>query len=61
MQSFIVEHYLNRNVDVYCGGTDTFNGEVVACADGVLTLEKDGVYTHIAIDKLIAIWGTDTK
>ena len=59
MQSFIAEHYLNKNVDVYCGVRDTFNGKVIACADGVLTLERDGRYTHIAIDKIIAIWASD--
>jgi hypothetical protein len=49
MQSFIVEH-------VYCGGPDTFQGIVEACADGVLTLKKETRFTHIAIDKIIAIW-----
>lgn len=56
LQSFIVEHYLQKEIDVYCGGPDTFSGKVEACADGVLTLEKDGKYTHIAIRKIVAIW-----
>ncbi len=56
MQSFIVEHYLQKDVDVYCGGPDTFQGIVEACADGVLTLKKENKYTHIDIDKIIAIW-----
>ena len=56
MQPFIVEHLLAEVVDVYCGGSDVFNGRVKACADNVLTLEKDERYTHIAIDKIIAIW-----
>lgn len=56
MQSFIVEHYLNSTVDVYCGGPDIFRGAVKACADNVLTLENDGKLTHIAIDKIIAMW-----
>lgn len=56
MQSFIVEHYLNRTIDVYCGGPDVFKGTIEACADNVLTLKKDGKLTHIAIDKVIAIW-----
>ncbi|RLG23032.1 hypothetical protein DRN72_00130 [Methanosarcinales archaeon] len=59
MQAFIAEHYMDKNVDVYCGTKDTFNGKVIACADGVLTLEKDDKYTHIAIDKIIAIWMSD--
>lgn len=56
MQPFIVEHLLGVDVDVYCGGSDIFRGNVKACADNVLTLEQDGKYTHIAIDKIIAIW-----
>jgi hypothetical protein len=56
MQSFIVEHYLESAVDVYCGGPDIFKGSVKACADNVLTLENDGKLTHIAIDKIIAMW-----
>lgn len=56
MQSFIVEHYLNKDIDVYCGGPDVFGGTVEACADNVLTLNNDGKLTHIAIDKIIALW-----
>lgn len=56
MQPFIVEHLLGEDVDVYCGGPDIFRGRVKACADSVLTLEQDAKYTHIAIDKIIAIW-----
>ncbi|WP_292389376.1 MM0924 family protein [Methanosarcina sp. UBA5] len=56
IQSFIVEHYLNKDVDVYCGGPDIFKGNVEACADNVLTLSSQGKLTHIAIDKIIALW-----
>jgi len=57
MEKFISEHLLKYEVDVYCGGADNFSGKVVACADGVLTLEtQKDIYTHIATDKIIAIW-----
>ncbi|AEH61226.1 conserved hypothetical protein [Methanosalsum zhilinae DSM 4017] len=56
MQSFIVEHYLYKEVDVYAGGPDVFQGKIEACADGVLTLKTGDMLTHIAIDKIIAIW-----
>lgn len=56
MQTFIVEHLLGKEVDVYCGGEDTFSGSVKAIADDVLTLEKVDVFTHIAVDKIIAVW-----
>ncbi|AKB51839.1 hypothetical protein MSBRW_2586 [Methanosarcina barkeri str. Wiesmoor] len=58
-QCFIVEHYLNKAVDVYCGGPDVFTGTIEACADNVLTLKNDGKYTHVAIDKIIALWPID--
>ncbi|MCD1294155.1 hypothetical protein CUJ83_03995 [Methanocella sp. CWC-04] len=58
MENFITGHLLCQEVDVYCGGQDKFTGTVAGCADGVLTLETGkGVYTHVAIDKIIAIWG----
>jgi hypothetical protein len=57
MDKFVSEHLINEEIDVYCGWTDKFSGKVVGCADGVLTLEtKKGVYTHIAVDKIIAMW-----
>jgi hypothetical protein len=57
LEAFIVGHLLNMEVDVYCGWNDKFSGKIVACADGVLTLETEkGVFTHIAIDKIVAIW-----
>ncbi|MDI9644807.1 MAG: MM0924 family protein [Candidatus Verstraetearchaeota archaeon] len=57
MDSFIQGHLLNQEVDVYCGNNDKFSGKVIACAEGVLTLETEkDVYTHIAIDKIVAIW-----
>ncbi|AKB20677.1 MM0924 family protein [Methanosarcina sp. WH1] len=56
LQSFIVEHYLESAVDVYCGGPDIFKGKVKACADNVLTLENKGKLTHLAIDKIVALW-----
>ena len=56
MQSFIVEQYLNKAVDVYCGGPDIFSGTVESCDDNVLTLNNKGKLTHVAIDKIIALW-----
>jgi hypothetical protein len=61
MQCFVVEHYLDKAIDVYCGGPDIFNGTVEACADNVLTLKNDGKFTHIAIDKIIAVWPIESS
>ncbi|MCD4704002.1 MAG: hypothetical protein K8R64_06885 [Methanosarcinaceae archaeon] len=61
MQPFIVEHYLNKDVYIYCGGPDRFEGMIEACADGVLTIKQNNKYTHIAINKIIAMWGKDAK
>ena len=56
MQSYIVEHYLNKAVEVYCGGPDIFRGTIETCDDNVLTLNNEGKLTHVAIDKIIALW-----
>lgn len=57
MDKFISEHLIGFDVDIYCGWTDKFTGKIAACADGVITLETESnVYTHIAVDKIIAIW-----
>ena len=57
MDKFISEHLINAEVDIYCGWTDKFTGKIIACADGVVTLETGkGVYTHIAVDKIVAFW-----
>ena len=57
MENFITGHLLCQDVDVYCGGNDKFNGKVVGCADGVLTLETEPeVLTHVAVDKIISVW-----
>lgn len=60
MQSFILCHLLNENIDVYCGGEDVFFGQVVGCADNVLTLETNGHLTYIAVDKIISLWKRST-
>ncbi len=61
MQPFIVERLLGEKIDVYCGGPDVFRGRVKACADNVLTLEQDERYTHVATDKIIAIWRAENE
>lgn len=59
MQSFIMENHMGEVIDVYCGGPDIFSGKVETCVDNVLTIEQDGKYTYIAIDKIIAFWRAD--
>lgn len=56
IQSFIVEHFVNKEIYVYCGGPDRFQGKVESCDDGVLTIKKDDRYTHIVTDKIVAMW-----
>jgi hypothetical protein len=56
LQSFIVEHYLNKAIDVYCGGPEIFGGTVEACDDTVLTINNEEKITCIVIDKIIALW-----
>ncbi len=51
MQSFIVEHYLNKKVDVYCGGPDVFRGIIEACAENSKFL-----YSLNSGDRTIAVF-----
>jgi hypothetical protein len=36
-----VEHYLNKAIDVYSGGSEIFGGTVEACDDTVLTINNE--------------------
>ncbi len=57
MENFITGHLLGQNVDVYCGGSDKFMGNVIGSADEVLTLKTEkSIFTYIAISKIVAIW-----
>ncbi len=52
-QNFILTHFMNHNLKVYCGHKgETYVGLVVECADGILTLERDGKRTFIACNKI---------
>ncbi|MHA1131030.1 MAG: MM0924 family protein [Candidatus Helarchaeota archaeon] len=58
MDKFISEHFYQKTIEVYCGGNgkDVYHGRVLACADGVLTLQAEGKLTFINIDKIISLW-----
>ncbi|WP_292390119.1 MM0924 family protein [Methanosarcina sp. UBA5] len=56
IQSFIVEHYLNKAIQVYCGGPEIFGGTLETYDDNILTLNNEGKLTHVVIDKIIALW-----
>ncbi|MHA1266439.1 MAG: MM0924 family protein [Candidatus Helarchaeota archaeon] len=56
MDKFISEHMYRKEIEVYCGASDVYKGKVVACADGVLTLQSNGKLTFINIKKIISLW-----
>jgi len=56
MDKFISEHLYRKEIEVYCGGNDIYSGTVIACADGVLTLQTETKLTFINIRKIISIW-----
>jgi len=56
LDKFISEHMFQKKVEVYMGEKDVFSGTVIACADGVLTLEKDGKLTFININLIKCLW-----
>lgn len=57
MDKFISEHFYQKTIEVYCGNErDIYHGRVIACADGVLTLQAEGKLTFINIKKIISLW-----
>ncbi len=56
MDKFISEHFYRKELEVYCGQSDVYSGKVIACADGVLSLQADGKLTFINIKRIISLW-----
>lgn len=56
MDKFISEHFYRKEIEVYLGEKDVYSGKVIACADGVLTLQKEGKLTFINIHKIKSMW-----
>lgn len=52
MDKFISEHLLNKEITVYFDAEHTVSGTVIASADRVLTLIRDGSYTFINIEQV---------
>ncbi|MHA1298078.1 MAG: MM0924 family protein [Candidatus Helarchaeota archaeon] len=52
MDKFISEHLLHKEISVILGDNIKISGVVVASADRVLTLSKEGKYTYINIDQV---------
>ncbi|MFZ7137304.1 MAG: MM0924 family protein [archaeon] len=60
MDEFFHTHLWGKEVDVCCGGPDCFKGKVVSAANNILILEsKRGVYTHVTVDRILALWLKD--
>lgn len=55
MDKFLISRLLDREIDVFCGPGASYSGIAKSVVDGVLLLEKDGVQTYIAIDKIISV------
>ncbi|MHA1231501.1 MAG: MM0924 family protein [Candidatus Helarchaeota archaeon] len=49
IDKFVSEHLLNKDIEVSLSKDEKFEGTVVACADKVLTIVKDGKYIFINI------------
>lgn len=53
IQNFILTHFMHKTIKVYCGHKpETYAGKVVECADGILTLEKEGKQIYLSCDKI---------
>ncbi|MHA1270226.1 MAG: MM0924 family protein [Candidatus Helarchaeota archaeon] len=56
IDKFISEHLLNKEIEIYLSKNEILSGKVIACADQVLTLLKDGKYTFVNIPHIKCIW-----
>jgi len=52
MDKFISEHLLHKDINVYLDSNNIISGKVIASADKVLTLMKDGKYIYININQV---------
>ena len=52
MDKFVSEHLLHKNIEVVLDDDIIVDGVVVASADRVLTLSKDGKYIDINIEQV---------
>jgi uncharacterized protein DUF6897 len=49
--------FINKKIDVYCGGASSVRGEVLKVETGVLHLRDDeGHPCYVAIDKIVVVW-----
>jgi len=57
-QDFLLAHFMNKDIRLYCGHKgEAYEGRVVECAEGILTIEKDGRKIFIACDKIESMEG----
>ncbi|MDQ4077569.1 MAG: hypothetical protein M3220_15150 [Chloroflexota bacterium] len=56
MEKFLGEYLLGQEVEVLCLGGGKFAGVAQALKMGVVTLEWEDKKTHIACDKIVAVW-----
>ena len=53
---------VGREIDVNCGASQGFRGEVLSVSDGVLSLkDEDGDTVHIAVKKIAAVAEVNDK
>ena len=53
----LLNQYIGKKIDVSCGTTAVFRGEVVDVRNGILYLKDDeGKVAHIAVDKIAVVY-----
>jgi hypothetical protein len=49
--------FIEKRIDVYCGGASSLRGEVLKVESGVLHLrDDDGKNCYVAVNKIIVVW-----
>jgi hypothetical protein len=53
----LLKHLMGKEIDVSCGSTATFRGEVVDVKSGVLYLrDEDDRVAYLPIEKIAIVW-----
>jgi len=55
IETYVKKTYMDKFVDVYCGGKDWFYGVVADCVDGVLTLSAPEGKVHLNTERILSV------
>ena len=53
----LLSQMINRQIDIFCGGSSSLRGKVMKVESGLLHLkDQDGKMSYVAVDKIVVVW-----